>query len=164
MKNNYRVKIKVHPAVKKWMDEKFVHDGSAYDLDSNTEYKELHQLVCLALQRSELNYPSRILKRFKDYIPVYVAINSFEFYNYGFMVGDYYQCLISEFLFSLMKQEFCNHIMNQYFYLKIPKEQTIKTIIDTYDFTEEELKHSCLQKYYYRNFNKKEHNLKDGLI
>jgi len=108
MLNKYRIKIKIHPAVAKWLDENadkvftnFAKDGSkefAYDLRKSTIYF----IIQSALQRKKVNRPSKILKKMEKHVSIYLFINSFDFYKLGWVISEYCQNRISLLLYEMM--------------------------------------------------------------
>jgi len=144
----YTIKISVHPAVAKWLDETAEKKDNAYDLRKSNMYF----IFSTALNRKGYKMPSNVMKKTQNHVPVYFLINSFDFEHFGYKVSDYYQNRISKFIYELMMTDFCHHIAYAYIYGGIARDVTMKRIITENLFEPHELTIANISKYYYRKF------------
>jgi len=144
----YTIKISVHPAVAKWLEETAEKKDNAYDLRKSN----LYFLIQSSLKRKGFKWKSHVSKKMQNYVPVYFLINYLDFCNFGYEVSDYYQCCISKFIYDMMMTDFCHHIAYAYIHGDTARDVTMKRIITEYLFEPHELTIANLSKYYYRKF------------
>ena len=158
MKDLYRIKTNVHPAVAKWIDETTNKVFTGFGSDDSKEFAydlrktNIYYIFQIALHKKKIKMPSKIMKKTGRYVPIWLLINRSDFYNLGWEISDYYQNRISILLYEMMMTDFCHHIAYANIYGGIAKDKIMDRIIVENLFEPSELTKANLQKYYQRKF------------
>ena len=144
----YSTQIYVRPAVARWIASTFPEIDGRYDMRKDS----LYGIIQNGLYRKDIKMPNKYYKKILNYVPIRLIIHEWDFYNFGWQIPTFAQTRISQLLFDIMMDKFCNHIAFAYAYSKQPRDDTIKRIMVEYLFDEDEINHYYIQKYYQRKF------------
>lgn len=155
----YKIRIKVHPAVYRYIDNHFPVIKGVYNLTKSPYYCFLSSMLC----RSCAKLPSLVYKRYDRYVPIETYITEFDFYHYGWTMSEMQQCLLSKTMLQLIMQEACHEIAVMHVVGGVPRNRAICNYIDENLYEDNEISYSYLTKYYQRKYKSKEVELKDNL-
>ena len=160
MKNNlYKITIKVHPAVYRFIDNHFSVSVGAYNLIKSPYYCIISSMLC----RSCTKLPSLVYKKFDKYKPIEMFITEFDFYHYGWQMSEMQQCLLSKSMLQLILQQACHEIAVAHVIAGISRRRAICNYIDENLYEEDEISYSYLQKYYQRKYMANEAELRANM-
>ncbi|MDD4847614.1 MAG: hypothetical protein PHR53_02470 [Bacteroidales bacterium] len=148
----YRILIRLHPAVVRWLENNFTKENDAFDLTKSDKY----YLISGALQRFKVTMPSKVSKRYQRLTPVYIRLTEFDFYHYGWEMAPLHQVRLSDHLYREILNNGCQKIMLAYVVAGIPRDAAIREFLSENFFSPDELNFSGIRKYYQRKFADKE--------
>lgn len=156
-KQYYKVEIMVHPAVFRYLDNKYTKVMDAYDFRSDP----LYFAVSGMLMRNNVKMPSRISKKIETYIPIAILITGFDFYHYGYLVPLVQQYHFSQFMLSLIEEKAFYKIMLAHKIGGIPRDRAIKEFLAENFFEHHEMNYANLRKKYQRKYQHNEQEIED---
>ncbi len=99
----YRVSLKVDPMVFRYIDSNFTQLDGAY----NTIGSICHNFVTAMLSHSEVKLPSRVSRKYENFVPITLLITEFDFYHYGYICNELQQVKFSMAVRSLVIDDLC---------------------------------------------------------
>lgn len=153
----YRITIKVHPAVKRYIDNNFPVKRGAYDITRSMYY----YLVSAMLYQSHVAVPSKTCIKYKDYVPISIYITEFDFYHYGFQSSEYQQCRLSRSLLHLILDDACRRIALAKVVFGVPVTTGIEHFLIDNSFEDNELSAEYVRTVYKRKYRSFESELND---
>jgi len=144
----YTTELKLHPAVARWIDANYEKKGNAYDIRSDSMFI----LFRTALYRKNITQRYKHFKKAESFVPLRIVIDEWDFYHLGWNIPNFSQVRISQMLFDMMMNKFCDHIAYAYAYGKISRDVTIRRILVENLFDDEEINYFYIRKWYQRKF------------
>lgn len=153
----YKISIRVHPAVAKWMKNNFNVIDDAFDITKADNY----YVFSSSLQRHKINIPSRISKKYASFTDVKIIIREKDFYYYGWEISPLHQCKISDLLYKDIIKQGCMKAMVEYIIGQIPRDVAMREFLVQQNYEDNELKLTTLRKNYQRKYIDKEEDVRD---
>lgn len=144
----YRITIKVHPAVWRYIDNNYPVKMGAYDLSRSVYY----YLVTAMLYQSRVRMPSQLCRKYGEYRPVTVMITEFDFYHYGFQSSELQQCRLSRNILHLIVDDACRRIAQARVVFGVPVTTAIDHYLIDNGYEEGELDAEYLRSVYKRKY------------
>lgn len=144
----YKIQIKVHPVVYRFLVNHYPAIDGVYNLIKSPYYCIISSMLC----RSCNKLPSLVYKSFEKYVPIETYITSFDFYHYGWQMSEMQQCLLSRSMLQLILQQACHEIAVAHVIAGVPRRKAICHYIDDNLYEDNEISYSYLRKYYQRKY------------
>lgn len=146
------ITVKVHPAVRRFIDNRYKKVNGAYNLSNGRHY----YLVTNMLVHSSAAAPSRVPKKYGCFVPIKIMISEYDFYRYGWMTTPLQEYRFSKLILGEILDNACQRIALLKLVLDIPRRKCMLAIIDEELFERDEISYDYLRKYYQRKFQQKE--------
>ncbi len=153
----YRISIRVHPAVRRYIDNNFPEKQGAYDLTRSMYY----YLVSAMLYQSHVRLPSKMCLKYRDYVPISIFITEFDFYHYGFHCSEYQQCRLSRNILHLILDDACRRIAQAKVVFGVPVTKGIEHFLVDNFFEDGELDAEFVRTIYKRKYRSYESELRE---
>lgn len=153
----YRVSLRVHKAVARYISNNFDYVGGAYDLSKS----DLYYFVTNMLTRSNVSHPSHVPKRYDTFVPIYILVTESDFYRYGWKCPPLQQWKFSKLILSLILLQGCQMIAMKHIVSGVSRDAAYKEWIYENNFTDDEISYEYIRKYYYRHYLSKEAEIKN---
>lgn len=151
-RNLYKIDIRVHPLVWRYIDNNFQTIRGAYDITSSSYYPIVSSMLC----QSNVRLPSKVRPTFEAFRPISVYITEYDFYHYGFSVCELQQLRFSKLMRSLVIDSICRRIAMLRAAYDVPLTRAVCLMIDANLFEDNELKTDTLRKIYQRHYKETE--------
>jgi len=155
----YKINIKVHPAVRRYIDNNFPLKSGAYDVTKSIYY----YLVSSVLYQSNVKVPSKVCVKFNEYVPISILVTEYDFYHYGFTCSDLQMCRLSRNILHLIIDDACRRVAMAKVMFGIPVTKGIDHFLIDNFFEEDELKAELIRTIYKRKYKKYETDMKEYL-
>lgn len=137
------VTIRVHPAVRRWMENTFPKSGGAYDLRGHF----LHDFLRAGLTKEPQG------RREPSSLPeVKVAVSRRDGQRLGTELPAAFQEDFSRLAYRYIRQTACLMVLFAHTAAKVPRDTAIKEYLLAYLYEDDELNYPALRKYYQRNW------------
>ena len=137
------VTIRVHPAVRRWMENTFPKAGGAYDLRGHF----LHDFLRAGLTKEPQG------RREPSPLPeVKVAVSRRDGQRLGTELPAAFQEDFSRLAYRYIRQTACLMVLFAHTVAKVPRDTAIKEYLLDNLFEDDELNYAALRKYYQRNW------------
>ena len=140
------VTIRVHPAVRRWMENTFPKAGDAYDLRGHF----LHDFLRTGLSK-EVNARA-VPEAFQSLPEIKVAVSRRDCRILGDRIPEPLQAAFSQLAYKYIRQTACQGILFAHLAGGVPRDTAIKEYLLAYLYEDEELNYPALRKYYQRNW------------
>ena len=140
------VTIRVHPAVRRWMENTFPKTGGAYDLRGHF----LHDFLRTGLSK-EVNARA-VPEAFHSLPEIKVAVSRRDCRILGDRIPEPLQAAFSQLAYKFIRQTACQGILFAHLAGGVPRDTAIKEYLLAYLYEDEELNYPTLRKYYQRNW------------
>ena len=140
------VTIRVHPAVRRWMENTFPKAGGAYDLRGHF----LHDFLRTGLSK-EVNARA-VPEAFQSLPEIKVAVSRRDCRILGDRIPEPLQAAFSQLAYKYIRQTACQGILFAHLAGGVPRDTTIKEYLLAYLYEDDELNYPALRKYYQRNW------------
>lgn len=158
MKNNlYRVSINVHPAVKRYLSNMFSEIDGAYDVKKSIYY----YMVTAMLMQSGMKIPSKVSKKYCDYVPVVILVTEYDFYHYGYQCSELQQVRFNRTMLHLITDDACRKIALARVLLGQPVTKCIEHYLIENLYEDNEMSRESLRTIYRRKYVKYERELSE---
>lgn len=144
----YRVQLKVHPMVWRYIDNNFRKENGAYDVTQSMYYPLVLSSIC----RSNVRVPSRVSVFYDEYRDIMLLITEYDFYHYGYDISPLQQVRYSRILRNIILDLMCRRIVMMRAVFDIPLTRAIGLVLDANLMEPEELKPATLRKIYQRRY------------
>lgn len=151
----FRIQIRVHPMVYRWIENNFEELDGGYDLTKSP----LYFAVTGMLQQSNVKCPSMVSKKLDIFKSVNIYISEYDFYHYGFQVSELQMCRFSKFVQMYIIDQACHRVMMAKVFGGIQRSTAIRSVLDENLMDDSELSYECLRKTYFRKYIEKERAL-----
>lgn len=144
----YRVKLKVHPMVWRYIDNNFRKENGAYNVTQSMYYPLVLSSIC----RSNVRVPSRVSDCYDGYRDIMILITEYDFYHYGYDISPLQQVRYSRILRNILLDMMCRRIVMMRAAFDIPLTRAIGLVLDANLMEQDELKPATLRKIYQRRY------------
>lgn len=144
----YRVSLKVHPMVWRYIDNNFQMDNGAYDVTQSMYYPLVLSSIC----RSNMRLPSRVSDSYEGYRDIMLLITEYDFYHYGYDISPLQQVRYSRILRNIILDLMCRRIVMMRAAFNIPLTRAVGLVVDANLMEPDELKPATLRKIYQRRY------------
>ncbi|MDL2308349.1 hypothetical protein LJC53_02060 [Bacteroidales bacterium OttesenSCG-928-C03] len=158
-KNIYKVKVRVHPAVHRHLENNFQKKQGAFDLRKHFYYK----LVSAGLSRGKVAVPSMLSKRYGKLKEVEILVTSWDYHHFGDQIAPVYQVSLSKYLYEELLYNACQYVLLVHVLGLIPRDTAIKEYLLNNLFEQDELNYPALRKHYQRHWMETERTLKEDI-
>ena len=136
------ISIRVHPAVRRYLDNHFPQSGDAYDLRGHF----LHDFLRAGLTKEAQPETDSGLPVIK------VAFSRRDWRCLGHAVTEKHQAAFSRLAYKFIQQTACHEVLYAHVAGGIPRDTAIKEYLLENLYEEHELNYAALRKYYQRNW------------
>lgn len=156
-KPDKRVYIKVHPAVKKYLEKtQLTEDGVIY-----IKEKVIADMLTSFLEKTNYTTNDKVSRLYeKKYEKICMAISNRIFYSIGWEMTPFWQCQFSNFVYRRMLDEICMTVMTNTICRRGNKKWIIEEFLAELDMDEDQVKYSAVWKHYQRNYREKEERIR----
>lgn len=158
-KKYYKIPIRVHPAVYRFIDNNYNSVSGAYDFRK----ENLYYFVSGCIQQSNIKNKSRISVKFSDYVLIYIHITEYDFYHFGYQMSEFQQFRFSKFVLALIIEKGCDKIMLAHTIAGVPRDVAIREFLLENLFEENEFNYAQFRKLYQRKWINKEKEISEFL-
>jgi hypothetical protein len=144
----YRVSLKVDPMVFRYIDSNFTQLDGAY----NTIGSICHNFVTAMLSHSEVKLPSRVSRKYENFVPITLLITEFDFYHYGYICNELQQVKFSMAVRSLVIDDLCRKAAMARILYNQPVTKTIQHFLIDMGFDDGEVNPETLRSIYNRKY------------
>lgn len=156
-KKLYRVSLKVHPMVWRYIDNNYRKDNGAYNVTKSMYYPLVLSSIC----RSNMRVPSRVSDSYDGYRDIKILITEYDFYHYGYDISPLQQVRYSRIMRGIILDLMCRRIVMMRAAFNIPLTRAVELVVDANLMEPDELKPSTLRKIYQRKYMELEHEAAD---
>lgn len=147
-KKLYRVQLKVHHMVWRYIDNNFRKKNGAYDVTQSMYYPLVLSSIC----RSNVRVPSKVYDCYDGYRDIMLLISEYDFYHYGYDISPLQQVRYSRILRNIILDLMCRRIVMMRAAFDIPLTRAIGLVLDANLMEPDELKPATLRKIYQRRY------------
>lgn len=140
------VTIRVHPAVRRWMENTFPKAGGAYDLRGHF----LHDFLRAGLTKEVK--ARAVPETFRSLPEIKVAVSRRDCRILGGAIPEPLQAEFSQLAYKYIRQTACQGILFAHVAGGVPRDTAIKEYLLAYLYEDDELNYPALRKYYQRNW------------
>ncbi len=140
------VTIRVHPAVRRWMENTFPKAGGAYDLRGHF----LHDFLRAGLTKEVK--ARAVPETFRSLPEIKVAVSRRDCRILGGAIPEPLQAEFSQLAYKYIQQTACHQILFAHIAGGVPRDTAIKEYLLSYLYEDDELNYAALRKYYQRNW------------
>ena len=140
------VTIRVHPAVRRWMENTFPKAGGAYDLRGHF----LHDFLRAGLTKEVK--ARTVPETFRSLPEVKIAVSHRDCRILGGAIPEPLQAEFSQLAYKYIRQTACQGILFAHLAGGVPRDTAIKEYLLAYLYEDDELNYPALRKYYQRNW------------
>ncbi len=144
----YRISLKVHPLVWRYIDNNYQKVGDTYDITGSMYYPLVMSLLC----RSNVKVPSRVSPKYAEYKNVSVFVTEYDFYHYGYEMSPLQQFKFSKTVKNIIIDQMCRRIAITRAVVDVPLTQLIDLVLNENNMGPEELNAESLRKIYQRKY------------
>ena len=148
------VTIRVHPAVRRWMENTFPKTGGAYDLRGHF----LHDFLRAGLTKEVK--ARTVPETFRSLPEVKIAVSHRDCRILGGAIPEPLQAEFSRLAYRYIRQTACLMVLFAHTAAKVPRDTAIKEYLLDNLFEDDELNYAALRKYYQRNWMETERMVK----
>ena len=140
------VTIRVHPAVRRWMENTFPKAGGTYDLRGHF----LHDFLRAGLTKEVK--ARTVPETFRSLPEVKIAVSHRDCRILGGAIPEPLQAEFSQLAYKYIRQTACQGILFAHVAGGVPRDTAIKEYLLAYLYEDDELNYPALRKYYQRNW------------
>ena len=143
------IHVKVHPAVKKYLES---HNTVTKDGIILKDKLTKEEILCYVSIKGK-KIPSKISKKLESFPQTTILVNDWNFFQFGYEIEPYWQYRLSKRLYMRMMEEIATRI-EIYTAKSMTKMQAVEDYYNENNITYEELNPSTVIKHYQRHFQK----------
>lgn len=147
----YRIEVRVDPAVRRFLLNRFPTTDGAIDLTGSRYYWMVSQM----LSRQKVTTPTDVPQKFDMYVSVWIAVTQRDFYFYGWIVPDIQQYNFSRIIEAEILNILCFQVATITAATGTSRLNAIKAVLDAEQY-DDIIKESRLLKHYQRKFKPEE--------
>lgn len=147
----YRIEVRVDPAVRRFLLNRFPTTDGAIDLTGSRYYWMVSQM----LSRQKVTITSQLPDKFDSYVSVWLSVTQWDFYHYGWIVPDIQQYNFSKLLVAEILNNLCFQVATLTAATGTSRLNAIKAVLDAEQY-DDIIKESRLLKHYQRKFKPEE--------
>lgn len=144
----YRITVRVEPAVKRYLLNRFPVRNGAIDMTGSRYY----WLVSQMLSKNNVSHPSKVPKRYERCVPVSFVITQDDFYTYGWIVPELQQWSFSRAIMGELVDKACHQIALLTVTTGCSRSRAISTVLNNELYEDNELSYAHIRKHYYRKY------------